>query len=131
MLEVALPLAAQRVERGVTGIGDDQPAGPSVGLVGHPPDQPLLDEDGDVPADGGRVGVHELGERALPQRTESGEREEQHEGGPVAVVRPRQLRLERVHQPHEAGELLAQGAHQGEPVDGVGRALAAGRADVG
>ena len=43
-LEVALPLAAQRLQRGVAGVGDDEPAGPAVGLVGHPAHQALLDE---------------------------------------------------------------------------------------
>ena len=42
-----------------------QPAGPAVGLVGHPAHQALLDEDGDVPADRRRVGVHAV-RRARP-----------------------------------------------------------------
>ena len=98
-----------------------QPAGPAVGLVGHPLDQAALHEGGDVPADGRGVGVHEFGERALTQRAEPDQREEQHERRPVAAVVLRGLGLERVHQPHEPRHLLREGAHRGRARSDAGR----------
>ena len=115
--EVVLAVAAEGVEGGVPGVGDVQPAGPAVGLVGHALDQAALHEGGDVPADGRGVGVHQFGERALAQRAEPDQREEQHERRPVAAVVLRGLGLERVHQPHEPRHLLREGAHRGRPVD--------------
>ena len=48
--------------------------------------RPRLDERGDVPADRGGVGVHELGERALAERAHADEREEQDERRAVAAL---------------------------------------------
>ena len=61
-----------------------------------------------MPADRRGVGVHELGERALPQRAEADQREEQHQCRAVAAVGLGGLRLERVDQPHEPRQLLGE-----------------------
>ena len=85
-VEQGLSLAAQGLQRGVAGIGDDQAAGPPVGGVGDPLHQPLLDECRDVPAHGRGVGMDEVGEGALTQRAQAYQRVEQDQGGTVAGV---------------------------------------------
>jgi hypothetical protein len=61
--------------------------------------------------------MHQLGQRALPQRAEPAQREEQDMGGAVASALGGVLVLQAVHDPHEAGQLFAEDADAGVPLD--------------